>query len=45
LCGVAVEIDARGLATKIAPVRIGGRLAQAAPDFWNDDESGVRAYI
>jgi metallophosphoesterase (TIGR00282 family) len=35
LCGVAVETDARtGLATQIAPVRIGGRLAQARPDFW-----------
>ncbi len=35
LCGVAVEIDARGLARNIAPVRVGGRLAQAAPDFWD----------
>jgi 2',3'-cyclic-nucleotide 2'-phosphodiesterase len=34
LCGVAVEIDAKGLATKIAPVRIGGRLTQARPEFW-----------
>ncbi len=35
LCGVAVETDdASGLATKIAPVRLGGRLAEARPDFW-----------
>jgi metallophosphoesterase (TIGR00282 family) len=35
LCGVAVETDARGLAVKIAPVRVGGRLSQARPDFWS----------
>lgn len=34
LCGVAVEIGGDGLATKIAPVRLGGRLSQARPDFW-----------
>ncbi len=35
LCGVAVETDDRtGLATKVAPVRIGGKLSQAVPDFW-----------
>ncbi|SFK40069.1 TIGR00282 family metallophosphoesterase [Methylocapsa palsarum] len=34
LCGVAVELDARGLAIDIAPVRIGGRLSQARPHFW-----------
>ncbi|HUI20428.1 MAG TPA: TIGR00282 family metallophosphoesterase [Methylocella sp.] len=34
LCGVAVELGANGLATKVAPVRIGGRLSQARPDFW-----------
>lgn len=34
LCGVAVETGKNGLATKIAPVRLGGRLAQAKPDFW-----------
>jgi len=33
-CAVAVETGANGLATKIAPVRIGGRLAPASPDFW-----------
>jgi metallophosphoesterase (TIGR00282 family) len=36
LCGVAVETGADGLARKIAPVRIGGRLAPAEPDFWGD---------
>jgi calcineurin-like phosphoesterase len=35
LSGVAVETDdATGLATKVAPVRIGGRLATALPEFW-----------
>jgi metallophosphoesterase (TIGR00282 family) len=34
LCGLAVELDAKGLAAKIAPVRIGGRLTPAHPDFW-----------
>ena len=34
LCGVAVEIGADGLTQKIAPVRLGGRLSQAAPEFW-----------
>jgi metallophosphoesterase (TIGR00282 family) len=33
--GVAVETDDEtGLAVKIAPIRIGGRLQQALPDFW-----------
>ncbi len=35
LCGVAVETDASGRAVRIAPVRIGGRLSQASPDFWD----------
>ena len=36
LCGVAVETDDRtGLATKIAPVRLGGRLAEARATFWD----------
>ncbi|HEY5226262.1 MAG TPA: TIGR00282 family metallophosphoesterase [Methylovirgula sp.] len=35
LCGVAVETDPQGLAIKIAPLRIGGRLSQARPDFWD----------
>ncbi len=35
LCGVAVETDDRtGLATRIGPVRLGGRLAEARPGFW-----------
>jgi len=35
LCGVAVETDdATGLARRIAPVRLGGRLEQARPAFW-----------
>lgn len=35
LCGLAVETDDRtGLALKVAPVRIGGRLSPASPDFW-----------
>jgi metallophosphoesterase (TIGR00282 family) len=34
LSGVGVEIGAGGLANKIAPVRIGGRLAPTEPDFW-----------
>jgi 2',3'-cyclic-nucleotide 2'-phosphodiesterase len=35
LSGVAVETDdLTGLTTKIAPVRIGGRLERALPGFW-----------
>jgi calcineurin-like phosphoesterase len=35
MCGVAVETDdATGLAARIAPVRLGGRLEQAVPVFW-----------
>jgi metallophosphoesterase (TIGR00282 family) len=35
VCGVAVETDdATGLALKIAPIRIGGRLSQTDADFW-----------
>jgi metallophosphoesterase (TIGR00282 family) len=35
LSGVAVETDdATGLARRIAPVRIGGRLERAVPGFW-----------
>jgi len=34
LCGVAVEIGADGLAKMIAPVRLGGRLAQSWPESW-----------
>jgi 2',3'-cyclic-nucleotide 2'-phosphodiesterase len=35
LCGVAIETGADGLARKIAPLRLGGRLTPAEPDFWN----------
>lgn len=36
ICGVAVEIsDRTGLAEKIAPLRIGPRLAETYPEFWN----------
>ena len=36
LCGVAVETDDKtGLALQIAPVRLGGRLAEARPGFWS----------
>jgi len=34
LCGLAVELGANGLATRVAPVRLGGILAPAEPDFW-----------
>jgi metallophosphoesterase (TIGR00282 family) len=35
LSGVAIETDdATGLALKIAPVRVGGRLEPATPKFW-----------
>src|SRR6202012_239547 len=35
LSGVAVETDdATGLALKVAPVRIGGRLTPTLPEFW-----------
>ena len=35
LCGLAVEIDDKtGLALKVAPVRIGGRLSPTLPEFW-----------
>ncbi len=33
-CGVAAEIGADGFAKAIAPVRIGGLLSPATPDFW-----------
>ncbi|PLX36061.1 MAG: metallophosphoesterase, partial [Hyphomicrobiales bacterium] len=37
LCGAAVEIDdATGLATRIGPLRIGGKLRPALPDFWDE---------
>ena len=35
LCGLAVETDdVTGLARRIAPVRLGGRLEEARPTFW-----------
>jgi 2',3'-cyclic-nucleotide 2'-phosphodiesterase len=35
MCGVAVETDeVSGLAVRLAPVRLGGHLNQAFPDFW-----------
>ncbi len=35
MCGVAVETDdSTGLAVKVAPVRVGGRLEPAVPSFW-----------
>jgi metallophosphoesterase (TIGR00282 family) len=35
LSGIAVETDdSTGLATRVAPVRLGGRLSQSSPDFW-----------
>jgi calcineurin-like phosphoesterase len=36
LCAIAVETDAAtGLATRIAPVRLGGALEEARPGFWD----------
>jgi hypothetical protein len=34
LCGLAVETDAKGLAVKVGPVRLGGTLEEARPGFW-----------
>ena len=34
LCGIAVETGADGRAVRIAPVRLGGRLSEARPGFW-----------
>ena len=35
VCGIAVETDDKtGLATRIAPIRCGGRLSQADVSFW-----------
>jgi metallophosphoesterase (TIGR00282 family) len=35
VCGVAVETDdATGLALKVAPIRVGGRLSQVDVSFW-----------
>lgn len=36
ICGVAVDIDLNtGLATDVAPLRIGPNLSETIPDFWN----------
>jgi hypothetical protein len=35
VCGIAVETDdSTGLAVRLAPFRVGGRLAQALPETW-----------
>ena len=34
LCGLAVETDAGGLATRVGAVRLGGILEETQPDFW-----------
>jgi 2',3'-cyclic-nucleotide 2'-phosphodiesterase len=34
LCGLAVETNAKGLATRVGAVRLGGLLEEAQPDFW-----------
>jgi len=34
LCALAVETDGRGLAEKVAPVRLGGALEEVRPAFW-----------
>jgi calcineurin-like phosphoesterase len=36
LCGLVVETnDATGLAVRLAPVRLGGRLEETRPVFWD----------
>lgn len=38
VCGLAVEIDdSTGLATEVAPLRLGGVLSETMPAFWADD--------
>jgi 2',3'-cyclic-nucleotide 2'-phosphodiesterase len=38
LCGVAIEVDDQtGLARAIAPLRLGGRLSQTEPAFWQSE--------
>jgi metallophosphoesterase (TIGR00282 family) len=34
LCALAVETNGKGLAVKVAPVRLGGGLEEARPGFW-----------
>lgn len=36
LSGLAVEVGGDGLAARVAAVRVGGALEQAAPAFWED---------
>jgi hypothetical protein len=37
LAGLAVEVDdTTGLATAVAPLRIGGTLSETIPRFWTD---------
>jgi len=33
LCGAFIETNAKGLATRIDPIRVGGRLQQALPEL------------
>jgi calcineurin-like phosphoesterase len=36
LCGLALETeDATGLASRVAAVRLGGRLEETRPGFWD----------
>jgi 2',3'-cyclic-nucleotide 2'-phosphodiesterase len=35
LSGIAVELDARGLATRVAALRLGPHLEQSRPQFWD----------
>ena len=35
LCGLAVETDDKGLARRVAAVRLGPRLEEARPAFWD----------
>ena len=35
LSGIAVELDGRGLATRVAAVRIGPHLEESRPHFWD----------
>ncbi len=40
VCGLAVQIDDRtGLASQVAPVRLGGVLAPTESSFWQTGES------
>jgi metallophosphoesterase (TIGR00282 family) len=44
MSGIAVETDdATGLAIRVAPVRIGGRLEPAVPSFWAKQAAAVDA--